>query len=42
MEHTIDLNSLIDLHIHTVPDVTARYADDIGIAREAQAAGCAP
>ena len=34
-----DLNELIDMHIHTAPDVRPRYADDIQTAREAKDAG---
>lgn len=35
----VDLSGLIDLHIHSAPDVVERHGDDIDIAREAQAAG---
>ena len=31
-----DLEELIDMHIHTAPDVRPRYADDIQTAREAE------
>jgi len=34
-----DLNELIDMHIHTAPDVRPRYADDIQTVREAKDAG---
>jgi len=34
-----DLNELIDMHIHTAPDVRPRYADDIRTVREAKDAG---
>lgn len=34
-----DLNGLIDMHIHTAPDVRARYCDDIQAAKEAKKAG---
>ncbi|TDE01148.1 DUF6282 family protein [Jiangella asiatica] len=32
---------LIDLHVHSSPDVRARYADDLGVARDAAGAGMA-
>ncbi len=35
----VDLSGLIDLHIHSAPDVVERHGDDVDIAREAQAAG---
>jgi len=34
-----DLTGLIDLHIHSAPDVQARYGDDIQVARQAEEAG---
>ncbi len=34
-----DLEGLIDLHVHTAPDVVERYADDIDIAHAAAAEG---
>ena len=34
-----DLTGLIDMHVHTAPDVQPRYADDIKIAEQAKAAG---
>lgn len=36
---TIDLAGLIDLHIHTAPDIRPRYGDDLDIARAAAQAG---
>jgi hypothetical protein len=36
-----DLAGLIDMHIHTAPDVRPRYADDIQTVREAKEAGMA-
>jgi hypothetical protein len=38
-ENDIDLTGLIDLHIHSAPDVQPRFADDIEIARQARQAG---
>jgi len=35
----VDLRGMIDLHIHTAPDVRARYGDDIQVVREAAEAG---
>jgi hypothetical protein len=35
----IDLNGVIDMHIHTSPDICPRYSDDIQAAREAKEAG---
>jgi hypothetical protein len=35
----VDLGGLIDMHIHTSPDVRPRALDDIQVAREAAAAG---
>ena len=37
----VDLTGMIDLHIHTAPDVTPRRADDIETARAALEAGMA-
>ena len=34
-----DLTGLIDIHIHSAPDVQARYGDDIHVARQAEEAG---
>jgi uncharacterized NAD-dependent epimerase/dehydratase family protein len=34
-----DLGGLIDMHIHTAPDVRPRYCDDVEAAREAKEAG---
>lgn len=34
-----DLHGLIDMHIHTAPDVRPRYADDIDVVRSAKEAG---
>ncbi len=34
-----DLTGLIDLHIHSAPDIQARYGDDIEIARQAEQVG---
>lgn len=34
-----DLDGLIDMHIHTAPDIRPRYCDDLQAAREARAAG---
>jgi hypothetical protein len=34
-----DLTGFIDLHVHSAPDVQARYADDIEIAHQARRAG---
>jgi hypothetical protein len=36
-----DLTGLIDMHIHTAPDVRPRYADDIDTVRAAKEAGMA-
>ncbi|MEJ2708777.1 MAG: DUF6282 family protein [Anaerolineales bacterium] len=36
-----DLDGLIDMHIHTAPDVRPRYANDIQTVREAKDAGMA-
>ena len=36
---SIDLTGLVDLHVHTSPDIRARYGDDLQIAREAAEAG---
>jgi hypothetical protein len=38
-EAVIDLDGLVDLHVHSAPDVRPRYADDLQVAREAAAAG---
>ena len=38
-DREIDLHGLIDLHIHTAPDVVPRLADDVEAARAAAAAG---
>jgi hypothetical protein len=38
-EAGIDLTGLIDLHIHTAPDVVPRFADDLESARAAAEAG---
>lgn len=38
-EFWYDLDGLIDMHIHTAPDVRPRYADDIQTVREARDAG---
>jgi hypothetical protein len=38
-ESDFNLAGLIDLHIHSAPDVQPRYADDIEIARQARQAG---
>jgi len=35
----LDLSGLIDLHIHSAPDVVPRFADDVETARAAAAAG---
>ncbi len=35
----IDLTGLIDLHLHSAPDVRPRHLDDIELARSAKAAG---
>jgi len=35
----VDLTGLVDVHIHTAPDIRARYADDLDTARAAAAAG---
>ncbi|MBN1402365.1 MAG: hypothetical protein JXA74_16105 [Anaerolineae bacterium] len=35
----IDLTDVVDLHIHTSPDIRPRYADDLQVTREAAAAG---
>jgi hypothetical protein len=35
----IDLTGVVDLHIHTSPDIRPRYADDLQVTREAAAAG---
>lgn len=37
--HDYDLTSLIDVHIHTAPDVVHRRLDDLEAARDARAAG---
>ena len=34
-----DLTGLVDMHIHSAPDVQPRYADDIEIVRQARQAG---
>ena len=39
IESDFDLTGLIDLHIHSAPDLQPRYADDIEIARQAQQVG---
>lgn len=36
---TMDLTGLVDLHVHTAPDIRPRYGDDIEIARAAAQAG---
>jgi hypothetical protein len=36
---TIDLTGLIDLHIHTAPDMRPRFADDVDTVRSAAEAG---
>jgi hypothetical protein len=36
---TFDLTGLIDVHVHTAPDVRPRYADDIETVRAAKEAG---
>jgi hypothetical protein len=36
-----DLTDLIDIHIHTAPDVQEQYADDVDTVREAKEAGMA-
>jgi hypothetical protein len=38
LEH-YDLAGLVDMHIHSAPDVQPRYADDIDVVRQAQQAG---
>jgi hypothetical protein len=38
-DHEVDLVGLCDMHIHSAPDVQARYADDIQTARQAREAG---
>lgn len=35
----IDLEGVIDLHVHTAPDVRPRYVDDLELARQAAQAG---
>ena len=35
----VDLTGLIDLHVHTAPDIRPRYGDDIQTARGAAEAG---
>jgi hypothetical protein len=35
----VDLSGLIDMHIHTAPDIGPRYCDDVQAAREAKEVG---
>jgi hypothetical protein len=35
----VDLSGIIDMHIHTAPDIRPRYCDDVQAAREAKEAG---
>ncbi|GAB4545608.1 MAG: DUF6282 family protein [Anaerolineae bacterium] len=37
--HEIDLNGVVDLHIHSAPDLRDRLMDDIELARQAAVAG---
>lgn len=36
---SVDLSGMIDMHVHTAPDIRPRFADDVDTARAARAAG---